>query len=268
MAGARVVTDPRAVRRRLRAAIAAGTATGTFLKLPSAHGVELADAAGLDVVVVDLEHSELDDGDASVLLAHAAALGLPALVRVAAVEPARIARFLDAGAAGVQLADVHDPQQVDGLLAATRHPPHGRRGVSLATRGAGHGTISLADHLAAEGADPPVLVGQLERAGRSVAEVAALVAGLDVAFVGRTDLAVDGGLVGDEAALHDEVARLVAAVVAAGTSPGGWLPGRGDPARTGLADVAYRLVGSDLQLLADGLCGLRRASRPAPEPST
>jgi 4-hydroxy-2-oxoheptanedioate aldolase len=96
-----------------------------------------------------------------------------------------------------------------------------------------------------------VLVGQIETADTD--PLAQLVAGLDVAFIGSTDLAVDLGLPGDPDVLRNAADRVEAAARAAGTAFGGWAPARGAAAGLGLAGAEYLVVGSDLQLLAAAL---------------
>src|SRR2546421_12250572 len=83
----------------LRGRLAQERLVGTFVKLPALDSIEIV-AAALDFAVVDLEHSQLAEGDALRLLRHAAALGFPALVRVAAADRGLVNRLLEAGAGG------------------------------------------------------------------------------------------------------------------------------------------------------------------------
>ncbi|MEU9337750.1 aldolase/citrate lyase family protein [Streptomyces sp. NPDC048290] len=240
------------LRRRLRAALTGpGPAVGTFVKLATPDVVELAAAAGFAFVVVDLEHSTLTERDAVALVRHAALCGLPALVRVPEVDAPAVNRLLEAGAAGVQLSMLTRAAQSEALVAATRFAPEGRRSVSLANRAAGFGAVPLAAFLDAERADPPLLVGQIETARTEPLE--RLLAPLDVAFVGSTDLAVDLGLPTDPAVLRDAVDGVRDAARQAGVAFGGWAPLRGAAAGLGLGTADYLVVGSDLQLLAAGL---------------
>ncbi|MFV2087265.1 aldolase/citrate lyase family protein, partial [Micromonospora sp. LOL_021] len=142
-----VHTGRAALRERLRRG---RRVVGTFLKLPGTDAVELAAQAGLDFVVVDLEHSGLDERTAAGQLRHAALLGLPALVRLAAVDPAQVNRLLEAGAAGVQLSTVRARAQLAALQAAVRYAPAGRRSISLAHPAAGYGSAGLDAYLAAD----------------------------------------------------------------------------------------------------------------------
>ncbi|MFF3664607.1 aldolase/citrate lyase family protein [Microtetraspora malaysiensis] len=263
------VTD---ARRRLRAALAAGRrVTGTFVKLPTIDCVDLARQAGFDFVVVDGEHSALTDETVLALVRHAAATGLPALVRVPSVDPAWINRVLESGAAGVQLSMLTRAAETSALVAATRYAPYGERSVSLAHPAAGFGAADLAAYLAAEELDPPLLVGQIETA-TTRDPLTDLVRGLDVAFVGTTDLAVGLGLAGaaDQTALAARVAEIAAAARATGTAFGGWVlrPEAALITAAGLGSAAYVIAGSDLQFLGSALRATAAVARDLPSPES
>lgn len=259
-------------RRRLRAALTAGRrVTGTFVKLPAIDSVELAARAGFDFVVVDGEHSGLGEESLIALVRHAAAVGLPALVRVPEVDAPRINRLLEAGAAGLQLSMLTGRDQVTALVAATRYAPRGERSISLAHPAAGFGLTGLAAYLAAEEADPPLLVGQIETAVTRD-PLTELVRGLDVVFVGTTDLAVSMGLTGaaGDPALAARVAEIAAAARAAGVALGGWAarPDAGLIADFGLGAAPYLVIGSDLQLLGTALRDVASGAGGLPAPAS
>ncbi|SEP01675.1 aldolase/citrate lyase family protein [Trujillonella endophytica] len=257
------MSDVHAVRSRLRAALASGERlTGVFVKLPSPDVLALAAAAGFDFVVVDLEHSALTDGDAIDLLRYADALGLPALVRLAQVDAPLVNRVLEAGAVGIQLSMLSSVAQREQLQAAVAYGPVGRRSVSLAHAGAGYGAAGLTGYLDAERAAPPLLVGQIEC--RTADPLERVVSGLDVAFVGTTDLTVALGLdPADAAAIRAEVDAVAAAARGAGVAFGGWAPRPDAADGLGLGSSRYLVVGSDLQFLGAAL----RAAAPSPSPS-
>lgn len=227
---------------------------GTFVKLPGPAPVDLAAAVGLDLVVVDLEHSLLTDADAHQQVRHAAAIGLPALVRLPVVDPGRVNRLLEAGAAGVQLSTLRSAAAAHELRAALRHAPEGRRSISLAHPAAGWGEVPLAAHLAAEADCPPLAVGQVETATTDD-PLDDVLAPLDVAFLGTTDLSVDLGRPGalDAPEVRARVAEVAEAAARTGTVLGGFAEGA--PAVAGLAalDARFLVVGSDVAALRRGL---------------
>ncbi len=240
------------LRRALRAELAAGRrVTGTFIKLATPDTVELAAAAGFSFVVVDLEHSTLGEAAAISLVRHADASGIAALVRLPAVDAPAIARLLENGAAGIQLSMLRTAEQARALRAATRFAPEGERSVSLTNRVAGFGGSGLDPFLRAEAASPPLLVGQIETAiDEPWPDV---VGGLDVVFVGSTDLSVSLGYRSGDERFSAAVAAIRAAAYAAGAAFGGWSPTLATAGDHGLCEAGYLVVGSDLQILASGL---------------
>jgi 4-hydroxy-2-oxoheptanedioate aldolase len=181
------------LRERLRQHLKSPRLTvGTFLKLPGTVAVEIAGLTGLDLVVVDDEHSGLDRGEVVRIVRHAVRCDLPVLVRIGDIDPTWIGTLLDVGATGIQLAGLEHPDQVARLAEATVPPPAGNRGTSLSVPAARFGLIELEAHLTAERRQPPVLIGQVESA-QAVERVDQLLPGLDAVFVGTTDLAARHG---------------------------------------------------------------------------
>jgi len=223
-----------------------------FVKLAATEVIDVAARCGADFVVIDLEHSQLSEADALRLTRHAAAIGLPAFVRVPALDRGQVNRLLEAGARGIQLSSVRSVAEVEALRAATRYAPAGTRSISLAHPGAGYGALPLADYLAAQQAAPPELVVQIETAATDDPIADILAAGADVAFIGMTDLSVDLGL--DAERVRERVEEIAAAADAAGVELGAF--GLDDPR------VGYDVSGSDVALLRAALADhLREPAR-------
>ena len=216
---------------------------GLFLKLPSTEVIDLVRAAGFGFAVVDLEHSQLSEADARALVRHARATGLPALVRIPEVDRGLVNRLLEAGAAGLQLSTVRRAADLRALRAATRYAPAGTRSISLAHPAADYGGVPIGDYLAAQAAEPPLVVAQIETAETDDPLDEILAERPDVVFLGMTDLSVDLGL--DPARVRARVEEVAAAAERAGLPLGAF--GLDDPR------VAYRLVSSDLALLRTAL---------------
>lgn len=224
--------------------------------------MDVAASAGFDMVVVDGEHAQMSESEWRALVRHAAALDLPALVRIPAVDPGAINRLLEAGAAGIQLSSLRSRAQREALVRASRYAPAGTRSVSLAHPQADYGGVPLATYLERQ-AEGPLLVGQIETATTDDALVE-LVAGLDVAFIGTTDLSVDLGKPGmlDDAAVRRRVAEIADAAAAAGVALGAWTASVEALAAL-TRPVRYALVASDMQMLRAGATGLVAAARKA-----
>jgi 4-hydroxy-2-oxoheptanedioate aldolase len=225
-----------------------GKRRGLFVKLAATEVVDVAARSGLDFVVIDLEHSQLSEADGLALTRHAASIGLPALVRMPELDRGLVNRLLEAGARGIQLSTVRSVAQVEALRSSMRYAPAGSRSVSLAHPGAGYGAVGLADYVAAQAAEPAELVVQIETAETDDPLPELLAAGVDVAFVGTTDLLVDVGM--DDARLQARVAEIAAAAEGAGVELGAF--GLDDPR------VTYEVSGSDIALLRTAVAQLAR----------
>lgn len=230
---------------------------GTFVKLAGLESVDLVARSGFDFCVVDGEHSQLGQVDMTRLVRHAAALGLPAVVRLPSADGGLVNRLLEAGASGIQLSTLRRRADADALASATRYPPAGSRSVSAAQPAAGYGAQPLYEYLEMMAADPPLVVGQVETA-RTDDPLEMLAPSVDVVFVGTTDLAVDMGAAADPAApaLVARIEEIAAAARRAGVTLGGWSPGPEAAAALAGQGATYLVVGSDLQALQRGLSGL------------
>lgn len=220
---------------------------GLLVKLPSTEVIDVVAGAGLDFAVVDLEHSLLAESDAFRLARYASALGVPALVRIPAVDRGLVNRLLEAGAAGIQLSMVRTAEQIEALAAACRYAPAGSRSISLGHALAGYGAAPLRDYLRAAEDRRPLLVAQLETAATDDPLDAILEARPDVVFIGVLDLTVELGL--DEGRVRRRVDEIAAAAERAGIPLGAY-------GLDGDRRVRYDLVQSDLGLLRQAVAGV------------
>lgn len=164
-----------------------GALTGVFVKTPATEIVELLAASGLDFICLDAEHAAWDRRSLDQCLAMSHALGLPALVRLAALRPDLMLQALDGGAAGIVAPHVKSTQDAEAFVRWAHFGPDGR-GYSGSTRSAGFRGKNMAQVLSE--ADP-FLIAQIEDAD-ALTEVQLIAAteGLDALFIGAADLAV------------------------------------------------------------------------------
>lgn len=148
--------------------------------------------AGLDFVIIDQEHSRKSWEVVENMVRAAQVSGMAALVRVACNEPTEILHALETGAAGIVLPFVESADDVRRAASALRFAPEGTRGTCTQTRAAGYGTLrkGFVD-FAAQSNRGLLLVGQIEsREGlERIQEIMGVEGGLDVVFLGRSDLA-------------------------------------------------------------------------------
>lgn len=239
---------------QLRARLAAGEKTvGTFLGTASAVTAEVCAAAGVDWVLLDLEHGAGGEEQVGGIVIAAAAYGVPTVVRAESAARIRLGRVLDLGAAGVMLPRQDSAVEVREALRHLRYPPDGDRGVATYNRACRFGL----DPEALDRANTEVLaVVQIEsaRAVEHVEEIAAL-DGVDVLFVGPRDLSHDLGVPGDMRAPSYLAAldRVRAAAQRFGRGCGLLVPDGAAAAERHKQGWTFVAIGSDSTLLAAAL---------------
>ncbi|NJM08995.1 hypothetical protein HC891_26545 [Candidatus Gracilibacteria bacterium] len=184
----------------LRARLGRGQALrGLFVGIPSPALIEMAGHAGFDFVVIDNEHGPASLETTEHLLRAAGSVGLAAIVRASGVEQREILRILDLGPAGIQIPQVNTAEQARDLVRFTHFPPEGMRGVAFSTRAAGFGFHGGAEYMQRVDSELQV-VAHIETA-EALANLDTLLAvdGIDIWFIGPTDLSVSLGYPGQPA---------------------------------------------------------------------
>lgn len=218
---------------------------------------EICAGAGLDWLLIDMEHSP--NGLESTLAQLQAVSAYPgtAVVRVPIGDVVTIKQVLDLGAQNVLVPMISSADDARAAVAAVRYPPRGGRGVGSAL--ARSGRWNRVDSYLENADDHVSLFVQIETtAGVDAAPEIAAVDGVDGVFVGPSDLAASLGLLGQQTHPDVEAAvlRTFEAVLSAGKPVG---VNAFDPAiadRYLAAGASFVLVGADVALLARGSEGL------------
>lgn len=214
---------------------------------------EICAGAGLDWLLIDMEHSP--NGLESVLaqLQAVAAYPVSPLVRVPIGDVVTIKQVLDLGSQNILVPMVSSRRDAEAAVAAVRYPPRGTRGVGSAlARSARWNRVD--DYLQDADAHVSLFVQIETAAGVDAAAEIAAVDGVDGVFVGPSDLAASMGALGQQT--HPDVVaaalRTFDAVRAAGKPVG---VNAFDPAAAQAyldAGASFVLVGADVGLLARG----------------
>src|SRR5438045_9469480 len=94
---------------------------------------KIHEAAGLDFVLIDMEHTGFEAERIADLVAWFKATPIAPLVRVPQGLYHFLARTMDAGALGVMVGNVESAQQARDIVRAVKYAPLGNRGVGLGT---------------------------------------------------------------------------------------------------------------------------------------
>jgi 4-hydroxy-2-oxoheptanedioate aldolase len=213
---------------------------GAWSSIPSPLSVRLLAAAGVDYVVVDLQHGGATEHDLPGLTSAIRLAGATPIGRVRHAHPADIGRALDLGCEGVIVPNVNSAAQAREAAGACRYPPAGYR--------SGGGAMT--------GGEPFCII--MVESAQALAELEATLAedGVDGIYVGPRDLSYSLGceLDPDDPVLGPALERIRSACAAAG-KPVGIHASDGDLARR------YRDEGCSLiTVVSDALAVSRGAA--------
>jgi 4-hydroxy-2-oxoheptanedioate aldolase len=223
---------------------------GLWHGLPDAYVSEVIASTGFAWLAIDGEHAPNDPRSVLAQLQAIAPYPVSAVVRTASDDATLIKQYLDIGAQTVLVPMVESAGQAARVVAATRYPPAGIRGVGSALARASRWN-QLGDYLHRCAQELCVLV-QVESARGldNLGEIAAT-DGVDGVFFGPADLSASMGLLGSTTDLEVQAAviRGIAAVRSAGKAAG-VLCTDGPLARRYLeAGATFVAVGVDTTLL-------------------
>lgn len=211
-------------RNRMKEKLRAGEPVyGVSVMIPSPQIVEMVGAAGFDWVLLDCEHGTLTLESVELMAMAAEACGITAIARPVSRSAEHILQVLDRGVMGVQVPHVNTAADAREVIAAVKYHPLGRRSLAAGTRAAvydSHGT--LADHVKAAN-DATLIAVQLEdrEAIENIDELLK-VEGIDVFFIGPSDLSQSMGHPGNPkaAAVAQAIDASFRKMLAAGRTPG------------------------------------------------
>jgi 2-keto-3-deoxy-L-rhamnonate aldolase RhmA len=148
----------------------------------------LAGQAGVDFVILDMEHSGVGADTIKAQLAFARGTGVMPFVRVPGSVPHLIAPILDAGAMGIMVPLVETPEQAEIIVASCRYRPLGRRGLAFSVAHDDYSGGGVESKILE--ANERTLVIALVESERGIQNVEAIMAvpGVDVGWLGHYDL--------------------------------------------------------------------------------
>ena len=172
---------------------------GSYVTFPSPDVVELFAHAGMDYVIIDLQHPSPNWETLAHMLRAADAGGVASIVRMYAHDKNLILKVLELGAEGISLPGIASADDIRAAVDALYYPPVGNRGACGHTRVGGYNSrrAEFPDHVRWQN-ERVCLWAIIESpdAIAKVGEIAAMRPGADVIGVGRGDLSTAMGLAG------------------------------------------------------------------------
>ncbi len=172
------------------------TVYGCFVRYPNAALVEVLGYCGGDFIVFDGEHGAIEPADCEQMVRAAELQGVTPIVRVPVNLPHVILRFMDTGAHGLHVPMVKSAVDAESVLRSVKYQPRGVRGLA-AVRAADYGQkVPLGRYVEEANTETLTVVHiETEESVDHLDEILR-VEGLDVVFLGPTDLSNSLGFPG------------------------------------------------------------------------
>jgi 2-keto-3-deoxy-L-rhamnonate aldolase RhmA len=180
-----------------KARLKAGEAIyGCFVRYPDPGLVEFMGYQPWDFLVFDGEHGVLEPRDCENMVRAADVRGMTPMVRVPTNQPATILRLMDTGAQGLIVPWVNSAAEAEAAVRSVKYHPRGQRGLA-GVRAADYGQAgTLGDYTQQANAETMVVVQVETAAAVEQAGAIAAVDGVDVVFIGPSDLSQSYGVPG------------------------------------------------------------------------
>lgn len=185
---------------------------GCFIQTGSPEVVEIIALAGFDFALLDSEHGPLSAETTYRLILAAETRGIEPFVRVGERDKQTVLKFLDAGATGIMTPQVDTAEAARIAIAGTKFATAGNRGLA-GMRTFDFGMNGSLDSFVVPLNDRVLNMIQFEHKD-TLAELDEMLTlpGLDVLFIGPSDLAQSIGLPGQPN--HPEVTAIADQVIA------------------------------------------------------
>jgi 2-keto-3-deoxy-L-rhamnonate aldolase RhmA len=231
------------------------TVLGTWLEeMRSPAVAQLWAGAGLDFLIVDMEHGAFNLETVADVVRMARLMEITPIVRVPDLAWERVGRILDAGAQGLMLPRVETADQARTFVDYLKYPPAGSRGMASGMGNTDFRWVTTPEYIAQANEETLVIIQIESKTAVANLDELVQVPGIDVMFIGPEDLSISLGYAGQQG--HPEVQATIDQVIeqaqGAGIAPG---IHTSDVQRIGLLHrQGVRLIAyaSDLEFLYNG----------------
>ena len=166
---------------------------GMFNSIPNPLVTEIIAASGYDFVIIDSEHTAINEETLEHMIRAAEAAQITPIVRVSQAIERDIIKVLDMGARGIVVPHVTDKEKVEQVVQLSRYYPQGLRSLN-GGRMAKFGEIPLTEYMNDANNDILVIAMIEDKEGIAALEDIVQVEGLDMIIEGAADLSQSFGI--------------------------------------------------------------------------
>ena len=190
--------------------IATDGVIGVFSKTGDPAFIEAMGYAGMDYVIIDLEHGPNCVQSVQNLIRGAQVAKLMPIVRVKESCASVMSEVLDIGAGGIQVPQITTKEEAEAVIKRTKFSPVGERGVCRFVRAANYSSKDRFEYF--KDANETVTILQIEgQEGINNMDEIISVPGVDVIFIGPYDLSQSLGVPGqiDHPLVEEKMLQIV-----------------------------------------------------------
>lgn len=193
---------------------------GTWCELPSSEVVNVLSKAGLDFVIIDMEHGAMDFEQAGQMVMAAQAEGCCPLVRVSRNDESDILRALEIGSSGILVPHISSVADRENVVRYAKFAPIGNRSFNPFTRAGGYGVQPFDLNKQ----NDETLTAVMIEDKNGIVNLKDIINddSIDMVYIGAYDLSVSLGVAGDTSnkIVLTELENMVKIIRAAGKSVG------------------------------------------------
>ncbi len=198
------------------------TVIGCFVRYADPGLIDFLGYQGWDFIVFDGEHGTIEPRDCENMVRAAEVHDVTPIIRVNSNQPPIILRYLDTGAQGLHVPWVNSAQEAEQVISSVKYYPRGIRGLA-SVRAADYGqTVPLGEYTQKANSETLVVIHiETAEAVDRLPEILG-VDGIDVVFIGPTDLSQSYGVPGqaDHPTVRAAIQRIVDAAAASNVAIG------------------------------------------------
>lgn len=157
---------------------------------------KILEAAGLDFVVVDMEHTGFTSANIADMMAWFKATTIAPFVRIPQAQYHFVARTLDVGALGIMVPNVQSAAQARAIVDAAKYTPLGNRGLITGAANTDFKPVNAREFMDYSNENTTIICQIESREGLDELEGIAATPGVDVLWVGHGDLTKSLGIPG------------------------------------------------------------------------
>lgn len=169
---------------------------GTWCEIPSAYSADVIARAGMDFIIIDMEHGvmSLETAQNMVMAAHCAKC--VSFIRVPSIDESCILKALDTGVDGLIIPHVESVEDVRKIVDYSKFAPEGNRGFNPFIKAGNYGNIAK-DYFSAE--NRRTMLGVILEGREAIENVGEIASSphVDICYIGQYDISVALGCPGD-----------------------------------------------------------------------